>query len=235
VLVIFIFFLLSGCGLIINDILEDTETTDIIEFQIIYQGFYYENNSTKIFGDEFKFNDLISVSINSTSNVLYNDKHYNFSSNDYPNNDFSLIIYSRDENIFKNNITPPNLIITKQSTLNLILDLQVGIAYEATDTESGDVFTDYLTFDIQDEISTDTSNVSELKLIIGLDASGNLVYDLLKDNDFNYTIARDENDGIYYVFDKSFSRFYSTLVLNGATSIIYYPSSWGKFDVPLPY
>ena len=237
-LVLLIFFVLSGCGLIINNMLENTEKTESIEFQIIYQGFYYQGyDSTRIFGDEFSFNDLISVSINSTSNVLYNDKHYNFSSNDYPNNDFSLIIYSRDENIFKNNITPPNLIITKQSTLNLILDLQVGIAYEATDTESGDVFTDYLTFDIQDEISTDTSNVSELKLIIGLDASGKLVYDLLKDDDFNYTVVKDENEGIYYVVDQTStsSVFYSTLLLNEGTSKIYYPSSWGKFDVPLPY
>ncbi|MBO8140195.1 MAG: hypothetical protein H0Z22_06970, partial [Thermosipho sp. (in: Bacteria)] len=136
---------------------------------------------------------------------------------------------------FENDITPPGLnIITKQSTLNLTLDLEVTITCEATNAE-GDLESTDLTLEISENISTDTSNVSKLKLIIGLDASGNLVYDLLKDNDFNYTIARDENDGIYYVFDKSFSRFYSTLVLNGATSIIYYPSSWGIFDVPYPY
>jgi len=224
VLVLLIFFVLSGCGLIINNILEGT--ADIIEFQIIYQGFYYENNSTKIFGDEFKFNDLVTVTVNSTCNYNnYNNKTYYFSND----------IYSRNENFFENDITPPGLnIITKQSTLNLTLDLEVTITCEATNAE-GDLESTDLTFNINENISTDTSNVSKLKLIIGLDASGNLVYDLLKDNDFNYTIARDENDGIYYVFDKSFSRFYSTLVLNGATSIIYYPSSWGKFDVPLPY
>jgi len=224
VLVIFIFFLLSGCGLIINDILEGTETTDIIEFQIIYQGFYYENNSTKIFGDEFKFNDLISVSVNSTSNIIYNDNAYYF-----PND-----IYSRDVS-FENDITPPGLnIITKQSTLNLTLDLEVTITCEATNAE-GDLESTDLTLEISENISTDTSNVSKLKLIIGLDASGNLVYDLLKDDDFNYTVVKDESEGIYYVVDQSLNVFYSTLVFDGATSIIYYPSSWGNFDVPYPY
>jgi len=233
VLVLLIFFVLSGCGLIINNMLENTEKTESIEFQIIYQGFYYQGyDSTRIFGDEFSFNDLISVRIDSTSNVLYNGEHYYFLNNE--NNDIP-IIYSRNENFFENDITPPGLnIITKQSTLNLTLDLEVTITCEATNAE-GDLESTDLTFNTNENISTDTSNVSKLKLIIGLDASGNLVYDLLKDNDFNYTIARDENDGIYYVFDKSFSRFYSTLVLNGATSIIYYPSSWGIFDVPYPY
>ncbi|MBO8139996.1 MAG: hypothetical protein H0Z22_05950, partial [Thermosipho sp. (in: Bacteria)] len=115
VLVLLIFFVLSGCGLIINNMLENTEKTESIEFQIIYQGFYYQGyDSTRIFGDEFSFNDLISVRIDSTSNVLYNGEHYYFLNNE--NNDIP-IIYSRNENFFENDITPPGLnIITKQST-----------------------------------------------------------------------------------------------------------------------
>jgi len=235
VLVLLIFFVLSGCGLIINNMLENTEKTESIEFQIIYQGFYYQGyDSTRIFGDEFSFNDLISVSINSTSNVLYNGEHYYFLNNE--NNDIP-IIYSRNENFFENDITPPGLnIITKQSTLNLTLDLEVTITCEATNAE-GDLESTDLTFNTNENISTDTSNVSKLKLIIGLDASGKLVYDLLKDDDFNYTVVKDENEGIYYVVDQTStsSVFYSTLLLNEGTSKIYYPSSWGKFDVPLPY
>lgn len=193
--------------------LEGTKTTDIIEFQIIYQGFYYENDSTKIFGDEFKFNDLVTVTVNSTCN--YNNKTYYFSND----------IYSRSENLFKNDITPPNLIITKQNTLNLTLELQVEITYEATNTQ-GSLESTNLTLEIFENISTDTSNVSKLKLIIGLDASGNLVYDLLKDDDFNNSVETEESEGIYYITNQSFSVFYSTLVFeNGEPSKIYYPSS----------
>jgi hypothetical protein len=208
--------------------LEGTKTTDIIEFQIIYQGFYYENDSTKIFGDEFKFNDLISVTVNSTSNIIYNDNTYYF-----PNDN----IYSRDANFKNYNITPPELnIITKQSTLNLTLDLEVTITYEATNTQ-GSLESTNLTLEIFENISTDTSNVSKLKLIIGLDASGNLVYDLLKDDDFDNFVDVSGNEGIYYVFHQTSNSivFYSTLLLNEGSSKIYYPSSWEKFDSPFPY
>jgi hypothetical protein len=203
------------------------ETTDFIEFEIIYQGFYYENDSTKIFGAEFKFNDLISVTVNSTSNIIYNDNIYYF-----PNDN----IYSRDAN-FKNYITPPGLnTITKQSTLNLTLDLEVTITYEATNTQ-GSLESTNLTLEIFENISTDTSNVSKLKLIIGLDASGNLVYDLLKDDDFDNFVDVSGNEGIYYVFHQTSNSivFYSTLLLNEGSSKIYYPSSWEKFDFPFPY
>lgn len=231
ILVLSLFLILSGCGLIIKDMFkvhENTdETTDFIEFEIIYQGFYYENDSTKIFGAEFKFNDLISVTVNSTSNIIYNDNIYYF-----PNDN----IYSRDAN-FKNYITPPGLnTITKQSTLNLTLDLEVTITYEATNTQ-GSLESTNLTLEIFENISTDTSNVSKLKLIIGLDASGNLVYDLLKDDDFDNFVDVSGNEGIYYVFHQTSNSivFYSTLLLNEGSSKIYYPSSWEKFDFPFPY
>lgn len=220
--------MLSGCGLILNDLLENSETTKTIDFQIIYQGFYYEFDGNRIFGNDFNFGDLISVSIEPTSTLTFKDKTFYFS-----NNDESLIVYSRNDLFYKNIITPLNLIIEEQASITLNLDLKVKLTYEATINEEK-ISTD-LTLAFPNNfitISTNTADVSSLKLIIGLDSSGNLVYDLLKNNNF-YSVDASLDEGIYYVTNQNI--FYSTLSLGDSTSIIYYPNSWNKIDSPYPY
>ncbi|SHH21348.1 hypothetical protein [Thermosipho atlanticus] len=211
ILFLIIILFLSSCGVIINDIIGETRTSKTVELKIIYQGFFYGPVPN------FTFKDLQEVSIDSTSSLVYNGTTYSFTQGEAP-----LLVYSKDSGFFNSEIKPLNLIVEQQANVNLAVNLGVEVSY--INVETGD--STQLSFDLTLSISTDTLNVNRLTFILGLDESGNLVYDVLKEDDCSVIEIAETENNIYYVTNNGI--YYSTLKVDDSTPVIYYPTSWGK-------
>ncbi|MBO8160254.1 MAG: hypothetical protein H0Z24_01345 [Thermosipho sp. (in: Bacteria)] len=214
VLIIFLISILSGCALVLNDLLKGIETTEIVDFNIYYEGFYSEKDGIKIFGEDFNINDLIDVTVNSTSTLFINGIAYNFPE----------IIYLKN-NIFDNNITPSNLTLTKQSLANISIDFEVTISYYSTPDNLQPEATE-IVLRLKDSTSINLEDTSKLTFVIGIDNNEKLVYYLLKEGEVNTLEESSLESNVYYITDSLV--YFSSLKLEDNLLKIYYPSSMGS-------
>ncbi|QTA37892.1 hypothetical protein JYK00_09265 [Thermosipho ferrireducens] len=170
-------FLISGCGILLDNIIPDFQNEKKVEVEAIYQGYYFGEAS-------ITYNDLISIEFEGTISV----------------NDISKQINSSGPIEFDRYIPTNSLetfYVTAKNNSTINVDLVATLTYYSTTSETNPTReSTSIVFHYLDSTSLDLLNFNNLKLIFGFsNPDYSPIFLALTENDF--TEKKAESDGDY--------------------------------------